>query len=248
MLRISGVVLFSLFVILGGAQVIDSVLVEEYHRSSSKEGEELVTYRIYIDLAQDHQLQMVYGDQRNQLEFHTTTVFFNDTLNGEKFGDKIDPGMLDTSMLAFDSWLTIGAATDSHWGVPLDLDTDGSLLGSNAGKHLSERDGLMPVNEVKDVVNFKMEHGYLGSIPGPVIHTMDGAWAVLGGTKGVTEKNIVLIAQLTTSGELSFKLNLQVRDPEGQMRKVVSTSPNEAEEYYEGLRHGRYAIERTTIE
>lgn len=241
MLRMSAVIFLGLIVLIGHAQGVDSVLVEEYHRTSMEEGEDLVTYRIFIDLAPDHQLQMVYGDDRNQLEFHTTTEFFNDTLHGEKFGNRIDPGILDNPMAAFDSWVTIGAATNSHWGVPLELDTDGSLFGPEVGDQLNVRDGLLLVTDVKEVVNFNMENGYLGSIPGSVIHTMDGAWAVLGGTAGVTEKNIVLIAQLTTSGELSFKFNLQLRDPEGQVRKIVPGSPNEAEELYEGLRYGRYA-------
>jgi hypothetical protein len=65
--------------------------------------------------------------------------------------------------------------------------------------------------------------GYLKDIRGSVIHTMDGAWAVLGGTSGITSENVVLIAQLSTTGTLSYQVNLQVRTPEKRVLRCVST-------------------------
>jgi hypothetical protein len=92
-------------------QAIDNVLVEIYHVEAQLEGPPLATYRIFIDLAEGYELQMVYGDERNQLELSTTTTFFNDTSNGAAFGDRIDADRLDLYPLALDSWLTIGAAS-----------------------------------------------------------------------------------------------------------------------------------------
>ena len=39
-------------------------------------------------------------------------------------------------------------------------------------------------------------------------HT-DGAYAVLRGKRGVTDRNVLLIAQLTTTGELAYMISLQ---------------------------------------
>jgi hypothetical protein len=155
---------------------------------------------------------------------------------------------LNDDLLALDSWVTIGAASETLWGVPRAFDPDGSVLQcppypmSTPGSTMVTRplcttDGLLAKDSVPQVVNFRFEPGYLGRIRGSVLHTMDGAWGVLGGTKGPTEDNILLVAQITTNGTLSFKLNVQVGTAEGAV-KYVSTEAGAEEVLHPGLRYG----------
>ena len=69
------------------AQAIEDVIIETVSVQPDPEGGPipLTTYRIHVDLAEGHQLQMMYGDARHQLIISTTTHFFNDTVNGGKF-------------------------------------------------------------------------------------------------------------------------------------------------------------------
>ncbi len=241
--------LFQLGSAFGQQGIVDSIFVELYHvMDSPVVGEPpLKTYRIFVDLAPGYKLQTVFGDERNQLYITTTTRFFNDAENSVKYADQLNEERLNTGMAALDSWLTIGAASSAHWGVPRPWDTDGSLLecppypsyvppSTDHGKRrkkektLCELDGMLKAGPVPAVVNFKFDPGYLGQIRGAHLHTMDGAWAVLGGTLGPTEENVLLIAQLTTTGDLSYKLNIQVGLPDGSFMRYVHTDAHGDEE------------------
>lgn len=238
------------------AQAIDSVFVEVYHvQESSVNGElPLTTYRIYVDLAADHTLQMVYGDDHHQLKIKTTSWFFNDSTNGARYGSKIVSDRLNAAPSALDSWLTIGAASDEHWGVPRALDTDGSVLEcppyamlkgiGTSGEYttttpLCVTDGLIP-RAGTEVVDFNFITSYLDKVRGNFLETNNGAWAVLGGVKGVTDRNLVLLAQLTTTGVLSFQLNLQIATPDHTAVKYVAGDPAPGEVLCNGLSYGAY--------
>ena len=237
-------------------QGLEGIRVETYHVQPVGEGESpLMTYRIFVDLAPEHALLVIYGDERNQLEIRTTTYFVNDTLNGAKFAHEVPSKRLNADPgAALDSWLTMKMASDMHWGIPRDQDPDGSILTCPPYMGLAElhssdhaqrsvplcvNDGLIDAPEVRTVENFRFSPGFLGRIQGSLVHTMDGAWGVLGGAKGVGEDNMVLIAQITTSGELSFRLNLQVKPLDGgPLVKYVSTEALEDEILFPGLRLG----------
>ncbi|HEX2618159.1 MAG TPA: hypothetical protein VHL57_11495 [Flavobacteriales bacterium] len=233
--------LLVLLSVLLRAQGIDSVFTEIYSvQPDPVSGKTLVTYRIFVDLAPGYELQMVYGDARNQLDIATTTDFFNDEKNGARFAHQVRTTQLNTFPCAIDSWLTMNAASDGHVGLPRAWDDDGSVLECPpyAGyglmpvdvKPLCAADGLLQRDSVPDVVNFRMDPGYLGDVRGSELHTMDGAWAVLGGVKGVTDRNVCLIAQLTTTGELSYHLNLQLRTPDRKVVRYVSTEARGTDE------------------
>ncbi|MBK9076585.1 MAG: hypothetical protein IPL77_16735 [Flavobacteriales bacterium] len=245
--------------VIARSQAIDSVFVEVYHvQPSDVAGEPpLTTYRVFVDLAPEHELQMVYGDEKHQLRIHTTTAFHNDTVNGAKFAHQVNADRLNASPLALDSWLTIGAASDQHMAVPRAMDTDGSILEcppypARKGKKevallnipapLCSSDGLMPYPEIREVVNFNFASGYLGKVKGNLLETTNGAWAVLGGKAGVTENNLLLIAQISTTGTLSFLLNLQIETPEHEPVKYVARDPGPDEVLYEGLAYGQYRL------
>ena len=234
------------------AQGVDSVWVETYHvwDSLGADGRPLVTYRIWVDMAPGYLMQVVYGDQAHDLEVFTTTEFVNTLSNSVKYADQRRAMDLLAYPFALDSWFTIGAASNEHMAVPLHLDKDGSVLrcppypkvkrGTDKNMSLCRRDGLMKVDTIKAIVNWRFEPGYLGDIRGGVVHTMDGAWAVLGGIPGVTSQNHVLIAQVTTSGELSFKLNIQVATTERVAIKYVHSRPSEGEVVLPSLSYGKF--------
>jgi len=244
-------------------QGIDSVIVERYcvvdtgfpsaGPAAAGDGR-LVTYRIFIDLAPGYTLQMVYGDERHRLRISTTTAFFNDLRNGVKYADRLEADQLNTFPLAMDSWLTLGPASNGHWGVPKDLDPDGSVIEcppyparppdprdmDPEGAALDLQDGLITADTLKEIVTFRLDPGYLGKVRGSMIETTDGAWAVLGGVRGITERNIVLIAQITTTGELEFLLNLQLGTPDHRAEKYVPHDPGPGEVLCPALARGRY--------
>ncbi len=237
---------------LARCQVVEGVLLETYAVTTgvTKDGAPLTTYRIYIDLAPDHRLQMVYGDEHHKLHIESSSWFFNDTVNGAVFGDHIEVGHLNELPCALDSWVTIGNASVQHQGVPRDLDKDASILEcppyalrSTTGGVSKERelvplcaiDGMRSDTSSRQIVDFNFISGFLGKFHGGLLETNNGAWAALGGRKGVTEENLVLIAQISTSGTLSYQLNVQVAGPDGIPVKVVASDALPGEQLFEGL-------------
>lgn len=230
---------------------VDSVWVETYHvwDSIATNGDPLVTYRIWVDLAPGYRMQVVYGDHRHDLEVSTSTEFVNDAANSVKYVHLLPVAALNEGYGALDSWFTMGAGSAGHWAVPLHLDGDGSVLRyppyapsvkrRDSAPSLCRRDGLLASDSVPAVVNWRFEPGYLEAVRGSVIHTMDGAWAVLGGVSAPTEDGHILIAQLTTSGQLSFRLNIQVADANRVALKYVHSEPADGEVVLPSLRYGR---------
>jgi hypothetical protein len=243
---------------LWAQDAMDSVLVEVYHiMANPVPGQPpITTYRIFIDLAPEHELQMVYGDARHQLRFRTTTSFENDTTAGGRYAHLVDGSRLNEPYVALDSWLSIGAASGTHLGVPLHLDPDGSVLECPPypGRDLQTvasslrssitplciADGLIAVETVPTVIDFRFSTSYLGKIRGNDLETTDGAYAVLGGTRGVTAENVFLVAQLSTTGELSFRMNLQIETPDHKPVNYVARDPGPGEFQHDGLSYGAY--------
>ncbi len=234
------------------AQPLEQVLVETYHvQRSENGGAPVTTYRIFLDLAPDHTVQVLYGDDHHSLRIETFPEFHNTTEGSIPYGDR---AVVDTShrkVLATDSWLTIGLVGKDHVGIPRNMDPDGSLLScpplSASLSPDKERpvvdplcvsDGLVPFGGGKEVVNFLMETTYLENFHGPVIETTNGAWAVLGGMKGATEENLVLVAQIATADLLHFILNVQLGTPDGGFVKIVAKDPQEGELQFDQLIYG----------
>lgn len=234
------------------AQGLEDIFVETYAVSPSpdKPDETLTTYRIFADLAEGYTMQMVYGDEKHDLKLISSTDFFNDTVNGEKFGDRVNGDALRQWPVALDTWLTIGAASDTHAGVPKHLDTDGSILAcppypgigisterasSAPSNTLCAADGLVRDTSRNEVVDFRCSTGYLHKVRGGTINTNDGAWARLGGSRGTTSENMVLLAQITTTGTLSFQLNIQIAAPDRSVENHVHSAPAEGEHTHPAL-------------
>jgi len=224
-------------------QALEGVIVEKYYVYNSKDKFDTtggvfpkgaITYRIYIDMKPGYTLQAVFGTRAHKLRLATTTSFFNNVKEGNGTGDKIYSKNLNHNTVAFDSWLTMGACTESHNGVPLTEDTDGSIITNNSFK---KADGLK-AEKTKPVTYFGIDPSFFHYLnPSSEFSTDNGSWAIFGGMKGATESNKVLIAQLTTEGKLSFELNVQIGTPTGASLQYVAKNAGEKEFLFEGLNY-----------
>jgi len=221
------------------SDALEGIIVERYYISDANDATDTdggslvsgsITYRIFVDMKEGYNLQAVFGDLAHELGIETTTEFFNNEDRGETTGDQMKPNYLDDNTVALDSWLSLGAATEDHFGIPKTEDTDGSVVGGNNNDGGSEgvSGGLLVNADSCSGIPLTTADGLIDSIPpeitlvgldlavfgdenaGPSFITSDGAWAVLGGVKGPTAENKVLIAQITTDGELSCRLNIQM--------------------------------------
>lgn len=165
------------------------------------------------------------------------TYTFGYKINKAKFRN--DP------MLALDSWLTLGLATTLHRGVLKTEDTDGSIVGDSiynnggtfgissgliinndpaAGIPVDSVDGLMP-NTVPMGLwsDYSLLDGngvdttVFGSVQvGSSFYSTSAFLKQNDGVRGlVPSSNKVMVAQLTTTGDLSFEINLELVDSTG---------------------------------
>ena len=233
---------------------LEGIIVEKYYVSDANDATDedggtlvagSVTWRVFADLKPGYRLLTVFGDANNELRIETTTEFFNNEDRGEIFGSSLASNRLGDNTVALDSYITIGAASNSHWGVPKANDDNGSEVGGInndggsasiaggllvnadplAGIPLTEADGLIDSDSILSVITIEagMEFPtyFNNENAGPVLSITNGAWAILGGTKGPTEENQLLLGQFTTDGIFKFKLNFAVGIPDS----LIGTSP-----------------------
>ncbi len=222
---------------------LENVIVEKYyvynpddHSDSTfialPEGS--VTYRIFIDMLPGYSLQTVYGIENHELFFKTTTTFFNDEETFASTGFNIDAKKLHVGTVALDSWITMGAASRVHTGILRSED-------DSVFSFIINRDSLKTIDGLTKGVlpNFKIFNLDLSFFKTNsslnYFSTNDGAWAALGGVKGPTPENRVLIAQLTTNGEFTFGLNVQIGTPTGGSVQFVANNPKGSEIQFKGL-------------
>ena len=141
------------------------------------------TYRVYLDVAEGDVLTSLSGNDEFALELNTTTSFYQHALGGATPSD-INGAMLDmVPDLAFDSYVTVGLTQTPEMGEA----AAGLMPGSwedafEAGSSISVNDGL-------------------GS-----------GWYTLpfadNGTAGASGR--ILVAQLTTDGDISGQFRAQI--------------------------------------
>ncbi|MFN8865233.1 MAG: T9SS type A sorting domain-containing protein [Flavobacteriales bacterium] len=239
----------------GGGLGLEGIIVERYYIADGNDaadqdgGSELaegsVTYRVYADLAAGYELQAVYGNANHTLRIETSTYFYNNADRGEQTGNQLPANRLDENTVALDSYVAVGGASTAHWGILKSEDTDGSVVGgaNNDGGSEGVAGGLLVNDDPLAGIPLTEADGLIaGTIPtvtvvgldlsifdnangGPVFQTNGGAWSVLEGAQGPTASNRVLIAQLTTDGELEFELNIQIGTPEGGVERYVASDP-----------------------
>jgi hypothetical protein len=149
-------------------------------------------------------------------------------------GFNVDAKKLHKGAVALDSWITMGAASHLHTGIP--RSEDDSIFSFITNRYpLSKVDGLTN-GVLPDFQVFKIDLRFFDNDSTARDFTVnDGAWAAMGGVKGPTPENRVLIAQLTTNGKLSFELNVQIGTPTGGFVQFVAKNPEGSEIKFEGL-------------
>lgn len=221
---------------------LENIIVERYYVSDSTDFNNTanalpagaVTYRIFIDMKPGYSLQVVYGNQKHEMFFKTSTLFFNNMECRAETGFNIDAKKLNEGTIALDSWITMGAASRLHTGILKSEDNDGSSFIKNRNS-LSKTDGLTKGALPKFQI-FNLDLNFFNNdSTASYFSTSDGAWAALGGVKGPTNENRVLIAQLTTNGKLTFGLNVQIGTPEGGFIQFVAKNPEGSEIQFKGL-------------
>lgn len=222
---------------------LEGIIIEKYYEATKEDVKDTssnalpkgaVTYRIYVDLKEGYHLQAVYGVPKHNFFFKTTTKFFNNS-NGGQSADQILDRKLNEGTVALDSWLTIGVATRDRFGVPKENDTDGSLIKRIT---LDKADGLFLAGQTQKLLYYGLDLSFFNDTKNAsYFHAENGSYAVVGGGKGTTPDNKVLIAQLTTDGKLTFELNLQVGSPTGGIIQFVAKNPEGDEQLFKQLTH-----------
>ena len=234
---------------------LEGIIIENYYiadvsDAQNTEGGYLkpgsVTYRIYVDLKPMYSLQAVYGIPGHPLKIATTTYFFNNTVYGGATANDVSRLKLDQHTTMLDSWISVGAASDADYGILKSSDTYNSFTNKNdilksnnpnAGIPLTKYDGLLAASPQRVVSLFGIEKKDLDffnntndtAAHGQLFTTENGSWASFGGAYGTDTTNRVLIAQLTTDGQLSFELNLQLGTPFGSTENYYAKNPQGSE-------------------
>jgi len=194
---------------------------------------------VYVDLAPGYEIQAVYGNAAHPMSIGTTTEFFNNEDRGEETGDAISFGRFDDNTVALDSYVTLGAPTDATAGVLKSEDSDGAITNgagflqntdAAAGIPVSVQDGMIPGTLPSGVVAIGLDLSMFADANSATqFFANGGAWSVLEGVTGPTATNRVLIAQITTDGDFSFELNVQVGAPDGSVEQYVARDASGAE-------------------
>lgn len=200
-----------------------------------------ITYRVYLDLEDGYALKSIFGTKEYPLEFKSSDPFFNHSQYGKQFAHLISSGFLRIGNMALDSWLTIGYATNKHLGVLKTEDSDSSIVGGlnnidgmltnddpEAGISIVMADGLTETNVAQGFNIQEDSESVFGTGTSDSVflftnsdltysvgrNKFDVTNQIINHTKGMNTEygNVVLVAQLTTKGKLSFKLNVEIVD------------------------------------
>ena len=238
---------------------LEDIIVEKYYISEANDtnansvGGALpigsTTYRVYVDMLPGYTFQAAYGllNPYHELRIETTTQFFNNIDYGST-SPTFSKNNSAKNTVMLDSWLSVGGACNGYFGI-LKTEDDGVNTNVNtcagcsatpilqstnpdAGIALSTQDGLIAGTPLSvTTVGLSPAINVFGnSTVGNLFSTDNGSWAALGGATGPdANSNKVLIAQLTTDGILTFKLNLQLGTPGGGTENYVAENPTGSE-------------------
>lgn len=251
------VILFTLFSSQAYSQV-ENVLVEKYYYSDANDSLDTdggflpigsITYRVFVDLVKGSTITKIYGDSLHTIKFFSTNSFFNNTDRGKSYGYEIDNTKLSKNTVALDSWITLGAASKKHLGIPKVNDPDSSIIGGthNDGGSVGLVPGLISNNSSVAGIPVTDKDGMVQVVSIPTNYTPSGDLPILSssdtsifgdnsktyfesnnaalqcsGASGFDSLNLVLVAQLTTIGDLNFEINVEVKDSLGNLIRYVA--------------------------
>lgn len=242
---------------------LEKIIVEKYYISNQADADASVgilpvgsvTYRIFLDMKQGYKFQAAYGNSdafgepTHTLFFKTTTSFFN---NEDRGGvtPTYTKSQAKNNTVMLDSWLSGGAACAGNFGVlKADDDGVGTVVNGDgilqnadplAGIPLTEQDGLKVGSPGAFTIVGPQAEAQLAvfdatSQAGNSFLLTDGAWSCLIGAVGSDTTNKVLIAQITTDGDFSFELNIQLGTPSGGAEQFVAKAATGKETMFPGL-------------
>lgn len=251
-----------LLAISARSQGLENIIVEKYYISDANDAVAAtggylptgsVTYRIYVDMKPGYKFKEVYGSAGHELRIATSTYFFNNEDRGEIVANSIFKNQLQNNTVMLDSWLSAGAASNSAGstianlgilkadddGVATVVNVDGLLQNANtlAGIPIKTQDGLIAGTPKSIVLNglgadsLFSDQNFVAS--GTVFSETSGSWGA-DGAIGATSDNMVLIAQITTDGVFSFKLNIKIETSGGGIENYVAENPLGSEIQFNG--------------
>ncbi|MFN0032595.1 MAG: hypothetical protein ACKVOR_10590 [Flavobacteriales bacterium] len=252
---------------------LEGIVVEKYYvsceadRADSLHSGNLpvgsVTYRIFVDLKPGYRFQAAYGAPGHPLFIESTQLIYNHIEAGTTHPNVLPERTLSEDIALLDSWLSVGAAGENHLGIPKTFDNEDVdeyitfderfLKNKKNKKDITpiERDGMQRSLSLPFPTFFQMDTclKHLGSsTTGKRIETSNGAWACMGkGSMGVDSltTNTILIAQITTAGDLSFQLNIMIGTPDGKSERYVAVNPAEGELTHESLSYTTLKKQKT---
>jgi hypothetical protein len=228
---------------------LETIIVEKYYVSNADDNpdgtipEGSITYRIYADLKPDYRVSGISGFVSPNVHPLNISVtdggqFYNNMF-GASLGPEVNSLLFDVDeRVALDSYITIGAASTTHFGIPkyLDQDEESIISGSPQGYLFNDVSLVCPPTVQEQDGYFAGTVPSLSSVGIPLeqiqrLGTMNsegsfeltnGSWFNPEGVLGPTEENIVLLGQITTiGGLLDFDLNILVRIPEELQCNVI---------------------------
>jgi hypothetical protein len=241
-------------------QALENVLVETYYITDENDaaisGSDgitagMTTYRVFVEVCDECRLISLFSNEIHPIEILSTEPFYNSQL-GTFFGHNNNSQLFPLfDSPALDSYLTLGAASNSHWGLPKNEDTNGSIWEgrespdgltnnvSEIGTPLPDADGLLTSsgqstipqgwNPPTNTANIAAVFGSATSA-NEYISTSDEIRSN-SGVVSQTVSDLILIGQFTTSGEFSFKLNLSVLNESGEEVRFVPDNASGEDEF-----------------
>ena len=208
------------------------------------------TYRIYIDLMPGSILKKIYGDVNHTLKIASSSYFFNN-VDGVSFAkDFNNLNAHKNPTFALDTWLTIGQTTKpvggkTNYGILKPQDRNGSsILTSNNSLTNTAIPIPLTTSDGMDTILAPIPSAWINAgiiTPGGGDSTIFGSTKLRtsfisnnaslqnSGVRGVIpDSNQVLIAQLTTKGDLSFELNIEVEELVGGIPTIVKYVANDS--------------------
>ena len=258
------VFLFMTLTSMFAQNALEGIIVEKYYVSTKKDntkkhlsGELPVgstTYRIYVDMAPGCRFMAAYGAPGHPLEIKSTEPIYNHLDNGAEHPLRIPERSYKKNITALDSWISIGPAGEAYMGVLKTEDTIKEFISvvpfekgflesdkKEMGFTLKERDGFLRTGTVPKITLYHLDVdiGVLGAeTVGNSFRVENGAWACMGqGVCGVDSSgsNTILIAQITTKGQLTYELNVMLRNVDGSVVNYVAKDPIEKEVLHKSL-------------
>lgn len=245
--RIFSIIILLVVPFLASAQ-LEGLFVETYYVADANDAsfdsdtpieEGSVTYRVFLKLAPGSSLLEIFGDESHPLKIESTRRFFNH-YNGVTYGYLANRADYGDDTFGLDTYLTLGQVAkqgvNRFFGLPKNQDSNSFVGGANSNGYLvglSEVDGIALLNlSITDFNAYGIEDfntgndtTIFGSLEVDSIYSSNSMKMECSGMYGVLpDSNYVMIAQLTTLGELSLSINALVRTAAGEEIRYVSTN------------------------